>query len=132
MLHKSGSRLTTQIKWADCFDGSSSNVCKVSVDGTDFRIYEPTSFSSKWFSHKFKGPGLRYEVAVCIRNGHIVCTHGPFLCGSFPGPTIYRIAMKGSLAAGEIVVSDEGYKDPSCLLGSDVDGEHRQSLATVV
>lgn len=41
----------------------------VTVDGTDFRINEPTDFSTKWFSHKFKGPGLRYEVAISIKGG---------------------------------------------------------------
>jgi hypothetical protein len=38
------------------------------VDGTDYPIKELCPFSKKWFSHKFKGPGLQYdsEVAVCI------------------------------------------------------------------
>jgi hypothetical protein len=45
----------------------------VTVDGTDFRIYEPTPFSPMWYSHKYKGPGLRYEVALSIRGGDIVC-----------------------------------------------------------
>jgi hypothetical protein len=45
----------------------------VIVDGTDFRINEPTDFSTKWFSHKFKGPGLRYEVAISIKGGY--CSH---------------------------------------------------------
>ena len=39
--------------------------------------------------------------------------------------------MMGSLGAGEMLVADEGYKDPTCLLGSDVDGEQRKSLATI-
>jgi hypothetical protein len=38
----------------------------VTVDGTYFRINEPTDFSTKWFSHKFKGPGVRYQVAISI------------------------------------------------------------------
>jgi hypothetical protein len=41
----------------------------VTVDGTNFRINGPTDFSTKWFSHKFKGPGLRDEVAISIRGG---------------------------------------------------------------
>jgi hypothetical protein len=41
----------------------------VTVDGTDFRINKPTDFSTKWFSHKFKGPGLRYEVVISIKGG---------------------------------------------------------------
>ena len=36
----------------------------ISLDGTDFRIPEPTVFDPKWFSHKFNGPGLRYEIAL--------------------------------------------------------------------
>ena len=39
--------------------------------------------------------------------------------------------MKGSLAPGGMVVADEGYNDPTCLPGSDVDGEHRKRLATI-
>jgi len=41
-----------------------------SVDGTDCQIQEPLLFNAKWYSHKFKGPGLRYEVGVCISTGH--------------------------------------------------------------
>lgn len=33
-----------------------------SVDESDFRIFEPTPFSPKCHSHKFVGPGLRYEI----------------------------------------------------------------------
>jgi hypothetical protein len=45
----------------------------ITVDGTDFRLNEPTDFSTKWFSHKFKGPGVRYEVAISIKGGY--CSH---------------------------------------------------------
>jgi hypothetical protein len=41
----------------------------ITVDGTDFSIYEPTHFSTEWFSHKFKEPGVRYELAISIRGG---------------------------------------------------------------
>ena len=30
-----------------------------------------------------------------------------------------------------MVVADEGYNAPTCLLGSDVDGEHRKRLDTI-
>ena len=83
-------------------------------------ICEPNPFEAKWFSHKFKGPGLRYEVALCISTGHIVWTRGPFACGSWPDLKICRLRMKKALLPEEMVVSDEGYKDEACLLGSDV------------
>jgi len=46
--------------------------CFVSLDGTDFSIYEPTPFDAKWYSHKLNGPGLRYEIGICLRTGDIV------------------------------------------------------------
>ena len=35
----------------------------LSVDGTDCPIEEPRPFDKAWFSQKFKGPGVKYEVA---------------------------------------------------------------------
>ena len=37
-----------------------------SLDGTDFEIFEPEPFVS--FSHKFKGPGLRYEIDLSSKD----------------------------------------------------------------
>ena len=62
--------------------------CKVTVDGTDFRIQEPIPFNPKWYSYKFKGPGLRYEVAICIKTGWIVWVNGPFPAGEWPNRKI--------------------------------------------
>jgi hypothetical protein len=42
------------------------SVCKMTIDGTDCRIWDPMPFSPKWYSHKFKCPGLRYKVGLCI------------------------------------------------------------------
>ena len=52
--------------------------CKITVDGTDFHIQEPAQFDPKWYSHKFKGPGLCYEIGVCIKTRWIVWVNGPF------------------------------------------------------
>lgn len=70
----------SQIKWENRLLGATGDFCLVSVDGTDFRIYERHPFWSGWFSHKFKGPGVRYEVAVCIKTGDVVWINGPFPC----------------------------------------------------
>ena len=54
-----------------CFDrrlvGDTGNVALMSIDGTDFRINEPQPFSTIWYSHNFKGPGLRYEIGFNIK-----------------------------------------------------------------
>jgi len=81
------------------------------VDGTDFRIREPTQFDPKWFSHKFNGPGLRYEVGLCIQTGDCVWIHGPFPCGDWPDLRIARDAIVDALDDGEYYLADGGYSD---------------------
>ena len=88
----------------------------VSVDGTDCRIHEPTPFSTRWYSHKCKGAGLRYEVGVTISSGQIVWAHGPFPCGSHPDLLIVRMGLKKELLEGERVIADCGYQDERCIL----------------
>ena len=52
-----------------------------SVDVTDFEIQEHTPFLSKWWSHKFNGPGLHYKLAISIKTEWIVAYNGSFECG---------------------------------------------------
>ena len=47
------------------------------MDGIDFRIQEPTPFNPRWWTHKFNGAGLRYEIAICIQTGECVWINGP-------------------------------------------------------
>jgi len=82
------------------------------VDGTDFRINEPTPFSSSWFSHKFNGPAVRYEVAICIQTGWIVHVNGPFAAGRWSDINIARHLLCYLLGPGdEMAVADGGYQD---------------------
>ena len=96
--------------WDNRFRNDVGNVCKVSVDGTDFRIYEKSPFWKGWFSHKFNGPALRYEVAVCIQSGEIVWFSGPHPAGKWTDLKIFRLALKYILQAGEMVEADRGYR----------------------
>jgi hypothetical protein len=41
--------------------------CYISVDGTDCPINEPWPFRPIWYSQKFNGPAVKYEVGVCIQ-----------------------------------------------------------------
>ena len=88
--------------------------CLVSVDCADFEIREPGPYhrqrSRKWYSHKFRGPGLRYEVAICIATGDIVWINGPFLCGLYSDWVIFRdFGLLDNLDANERVEADDGY-----------------------
>ena len=78
----------------------------MSVDGTDFKIQQPQIFDKKWFSHKFKGPGLRYEVALNIQTGDIVWSHGPFPPGAHTDLAIFLQGLAHKLKPGEKVKAD--------------------------
>lgn len=88
----------------------------VSLDGTDCPINEPTPFSTKWWSHKINGPGLRYEVGLCISTGHIVWTNGPYPCGAFPDLKIARDCYIDQVEQGEMTLADKGYRDATYFL----------------
>ena len=88
----------------------SKEICLVTVDGTDFRINEPSPFSSKWCSQKFNGPALRYELCIAIKSGYIVAYHGPFPAGKYPDITIFRRKTKTALGTVEKAMADKGYR----------------------
>jgi hypothetical protein len=83
----------------------------VSLDGTDFAIYEPTPFDPKWYSHKFKGPGLRYEIGLCLRTGHIVWVNGGYACGEYPDLKLARESYLDNIEEGERTIADNTYQD---------------------
>ena len=64
----------------------------------------------KWYSHKFLGPSVRYEIAVCIQTGDIVWHNGPFPCGRWAEKTIIEGWLIHLLDDDEMVETDNGYK----------------------
>jgi len=83
---------------------------KISIDGTDCMIQEQSPFDSKWWSVKFNGPGLRYEVGICILTGHMVWVMGGFPCGRYSDLVIFREGLADLLDEGEVVIADGGYR----------------------
>ena len=100
-----------QIRWENRYMGDRDCFCLVTVDGTDFPIYEPEPFDEKWYSHKFEGPALRYELCVCIQTGWIVWTNGPFPAGLWPDLVISRNQLVDELDENERLLADGGYQD---------------------
>jgi hypothetical protein len=94
------------------FDGIEDRVvhsnCFISVDGTDCPVFEPWPFSTKMISHKLNGPGVKYEVAVCIKTQIIVWINGPFVCSTHDS-TIFRTGLSPLLFDDEAVECDRGY-----------------------
>ena len=83
---------------------------KTSIDGTDFHIVEQTLFHGMYYSHIFKGPGLRYEVGIYILTGRIVWIIGGYPCGAYLDLHIVREVLSEILEIGEKVITDCGYK----------------------
>lgn len=86
------------------------------MDGVDFPINEPTPFSPKWFSHKFHSAGLRYEIGLCIRTGHVVWAYGGHPCGDWPDITIARSLFIQFLDGNEKTLADRGYNDAAYFI----------------
>ena len=83
----------------------------MTVDGTDFKIYEPIPFDPKWYSHKFKGPGIRYEIAICIKTGYIVWINGPFPAGEYDDKKIASLWLDKAIESWEKYLCDGGYRN---------------------
>lgn len=105
--------LTFQVRWDRRFIRSQRNICLITVDGTDFPIQEPWPFvkayNKKYYSHKYDGAALRYEVGICIITGEIVWYHCPFPAG-MSDLQIFRLKLAAALAPFECVVADKGYR----------------------
>lgn len=87
-----------------------------SLDGVDFKIDEPKPFDPKWFSHKFKHAGLRYEIGLSLRMGDIVWAHGGYPCGAYPDLKIARQLFVDFLEPKERAMADDGYNDTKYFL----------------
>jgi hypothetical protein len=107
-----------QIVWDNRKQGDLGNDCLVSVDGTDCPVPQQRSLAPKpFFSHKFRGHGLRYEITICIIAGDIVSIVGPFPCGNWLDIEIFCYFLKGMLDRFERVEADDGYvgEDPESI-----------------
>lgn len=109
------------IRWEMRNRNAPSNVwCRVTIDGTDFQIGEPTPFNKRWKSPKAKGAAIKYEVAISIFSGDIVWIYGPHV-GSKNDLTIFRERLKNMLEPEEMAECDAGYKgDAEYLRSRDI------------
>ena len=102
------------MKWENWFEGSIiAQHCLIHLDGTDFHIQEPSPFNPMWYSHKFKGLGVQYEVRICLQTGWIVWWNGILPCRMYPDINIAQQWLIYELDKDihEVVLADGGYKD---------------------
>jgi len=65
-----------------------------------------------YYSEKFNGPGLRYEIGMCIATGNFVWINGPF-AAAYSDLQIFRNDLMLELGVGEKAVADQGYNGES-------------------
>ena len=107
----------------------------MSVDGVDFRVFEPKPFNPRLFSHKFHAAGLRYETGVSIQSGDLIWINGPFAPGLWPDLEIFRSSLMGELQDDERVEADRGYRgEPLKIDAPDdmIDGELQRLCKSTV
>ena len=75
------------------------------------------------FSHKLNGPGLKCELAVCIKTSLIVWINGPFRGGKHDS-VIFRENLSGLLFDDEAVECDAGHGNDKKLRTPDM-GEQK-------
>ena len=129
--------LRSQIVWENRKHGDVGNDCLVSVDGTDCAIPYQQAAPEAWYTQKFNGHGVRYEIAICILTGWIVWVMGPFPCGDWPDIECFWYALKHRLEENERAEADDGYvgEDPVNLKvpGSVVHGhDEKQKVSRCV
>ena len=78
----------------------------LTVDGMDCPIQEPTPFSKTWFSHKFKGPAIKHEIAIDL-NGNFAWVSPPHR-GSANDKAIFDRELRQLIPAGCLVICDKG------------------------
>lgn len=118
-----------QIIWENRYIGAvRGQTCYVSLDGVDFKILEPIPFETKWFSHKFRAAGLRYEVGLNIRSGDMVWAFGGYPCGQYPDLLLAREAFVLALNDNEVAMADKGYKDPLFITPRGTQNDCRHKL----
>lgn len=102
-----------KIKWVDHPDDPNSAIFILTVNGTNFRTWEPKHptlpVSRAHCSHKYKHAALRYGIALSIFTGQCV-----WVSDAYPGGVhdmqIFCDGLKKKIPDGKLVIADRGYR----------------------
>ena len=101
--------ISLQICWKNRLINHDGREGLITVDTTDCPINEPTPFSTKNYSFKFKGPAARFEVGVATQSSNIVWVSGPHQPHQ-NDLIIFRKQLKLMLDDGEKAIADGIYR----------------------
>ena len=104
---------TRKIIWHEGLDKPNGPRIIISVDGTDFKIWEPSkgqfNRDPSWCSSKMKASAVRYELALDIWSSKLVWINGPFKSGSFNDIRIFKGKLMQKIKDGKRGIADRGY-----------------------
>lgn len=104
----------------------------ISIDGVHCRIQEVRKDpSAKWYSHKFHGAGLSYELGIAVRSNRLVWINGPFHA-SRHDISIFRNeddpenGLMSKIPDGKRAIGDSGYKGEPAKITITKAGDSRE------
>lgn len=102
-----------KIVWNPEFEDEKSAIFIISIDGTDFRIWETKHatlpIDRGIFSKKFNHGAVKYEIAIDVNKAQVVWINGPFRGGKHD-MDIYRQGLQARMPKGKLGIVDNGYK----------------------
>lgn len=78
-------------------------------------ITEKNPYSKRYFSYKFNGPGLKYEIGLIIKTRIIIWVNGGISCGLENDLSLARSKFVKRLLPREKSIADKGYKEKIIL-----------------
>jgi hypothetical protein len=102
-----------KIVWDPRLNDQNSEIFVVTIDGTDFRIWEkkhPTlPRENGQCSKKFNHGAVKYEIAISIFTAKVVWISGPFRGGEHDMNMLRQGGLLDKIADGKLAVVDRGY-----------------------
>ena len=102
-----------KIVWHKKIDDSKGPKIILSVDGVDFKTWEPSTGQfnrdPSWCSGKMKASACRCELAIDVWSSKLVWINGPFKAGSHNDVRIFKDDLIHKIPTGKKVIADRGY-----------------------
>lgn len=113
-IRKIGELKEQKIVWDPSLDDPEMAIFAVSVDGTDFRIWEPKhpllNMDKKYCSQKFKHGAVKYEITLSVFHSKCVHIAGPYRGGMHDLDMFRKGGLKAKMKNNrKLAIADRGY-----------------------
>jgi hypothetical protein len=101
-----------KIVWDKSLDDPKSQVFILTVDGTDYKVWEKKhphfTIDKKQYSQKYNHGALKYEIAIDVYRSIVVWISGPHRGGKHDR-TIFAEGLQAKIRPGKLVITDRVY-----------------------